>query len=84
MYGLTNEAILTTDVVIPDRPIGDPETFDDDTRLTELIKCEQSPHYFINNYVYVLDDRTRQWVLFRLYPAQINTLDALLTHKYLT
>lgn len=83
MRGLVDEQILVTDRSIPDKPPGDPEGYSDDTRLTELIKCELSPHYFIHNYVYIIDDSTRQWIQFRLYPAQINALDALLTHKYL-
>lgn len=82
-HGLVDRAILMSDTVIPERPAGDPEMYDSDTRLTELIKCSRSPHYFINNYIYILDDRTRQWVSFKLYPAQANVITALTLHKYI-
>lgn len=80
---MVDKSILQSSIIIPDRPKGNPEEFNDEIRLQELIKCAKSPHYFINNYIYILDDRNRTFVLFKLYPAQINVLSAALIEKYL-
>lgn len=74
--------ILQTDIVVPDRPGGDPEKFDNDTILTELIKCKKSPHYFIHNYIQIKDDRTKQWIPMNLWPCQINVISAVMEHEH--
>jgi hypothetical protein len=81
--GLVDDKICITDRVIPNKPPGDPEEYTDDTRFKELFKCKESVHYFIHNYVRILDDRTRTYVPFALYPAQINVLDAVAKNKYI-
>lgn len=81
-YGLVNDAILYTDIVVPDRDLLDPEEYGEEQRLKELIKCSDSPLYFIHNYVKILDDRTRKYIPFHLYPAQINVLNAVANSKY--
>ena len=83
MHGLVDKKILNTDIVIETRPLGDPEEYDNQTKLQELIKCDHSTYYFIKNYVQILDDRTRKYVPFDLYPAQVNVLTALLKEKYI-
>jgi hypothetical protein len=80
---MVDKSILKTNLIIPERPSGDVELYGNNTRLEELIKCTESVHYFINNYVSILDDRTRTFVPFRLYPAQINALSAAIKEKYL-
>jgi hypothetical protein len=82
-YGLVDHKILDTSIVIPDKAPGDPEQYNDELRFKELFKCSESPHYFIHNYVKILDDRKRIYVPFRLYPAQINVLQAVMDHKYI-
>lgn len=75
------QSILETDLVVPDRPRGDPEYYDGNTRLEELAKCAQSPHYFIHNYIYIKDDRSKQWIPMKLWPAQVNVISAVMEHR---
>lgn len=82
-YGLVDDNILTTDIIIPDRVPGDPEEFSGKLRFKELVKCSESPFYFVHNYVKILDDRTRKFIPFHLYPAQINVLNSILNNKYI-
>lgn len=83
LHGMVDSSVLTASRIIPDRPAGDPELFTNEMRMEELAKCFQSAHYFIHNYIKILDDRERVWVPFKLYPAQINALDAVLENKYI-
>lgn len=82
-YGLIGDKLLEPSREIPIRPDGNPEEYDDGTRYKELYKCSKDAAYFIHNYVQILDDRTRQWVPFRLYTAQLHVLNALVNHKYI-
>lgn len=82
-HGLTDNNILTTALSIPSKPTGDPEGYPEETRFQEMLKCDESPYYFIHNYVKILDDRERIYVPFHLYPAQINVLSAVINHKYI-
>jgi hypothetical protein len=79
---LIGRPIISSSLVIPDKPLGDPNTYPENIILEEMFKCATSPHYFINNYCHILDDRTRQWVLFKLYPSQINILTILANEQY--
>ena len=72
--GWVDDKILDTDIVIVDKPNGDPEEYNEGTRFKELFKCSESVYYFIHNYVKILDDRIRVYVPFHLYPAHINVL----------
>jgi hypothetical protein len=83
LYGMVGSSVLVAGRTIPARPEGDPELFSDAVRIEELMKCTLSAHYFIHNYIKILDDRKRIWVPFNLYPAQINVLDAVMSNKYL-
>lgn len=39
-------------------------------QVIEIVKCFQSPVYFIKNYVHILDSVERDWIKFDLWPAQ--------------
>ena len=66
LHGMVDSSVLTASRIIPDRPAGDPELFTNEMRMEELAKCFQSAHYFIHNYIKILDDRERVWVPFKL------------------
>jgi hypothetical protein len=83
MYGLIGDDLLAPVEAIAARPAGIPEEYDEITRYKEIYKCSKSPAYFIHNYVKILDDRTRQWVPFKLYPAQQHVVDVLTKYKYI-
>ena len=40
----------------------------------EILKCRKSPAYFLDTYVKIFDAPTRDWVPFRLWNAQVDTL----------
>ncbi len=44
-------------------------------QLIEISKCDDSPAYFINNYVKIYDATLREWIPFTLWPEQSETLD---------
>lgn len=46
-------------------------------RLREVHKCRASPAYFLDTYCHVYDATRADWVPFRLWPAQADTLDAI-------
>jgi hypothetical protein len=82
MHGFVTKDILKQRIQIPEKPPGEPELFDNNTRVEELFKCSHSPVYFVHNYVKILDDRSRQWVDFKLYPAQATVLNELPKQQY--
>jgi hypothetical protein len=47
----------------------------------EVLKCRRSPAYFLDTYGRIYDATVGEWVPFRLWPAQIDTLDALHAHR---
>ena len=47
----------------------------------EIRKCRKSPAYFLDTYGQIYDARSGAWVPFRLWPAQIQTLQTLADHR---
>lgn len=39
------------------------------------------PAYFINNYIYIYDANSRDWILFKLWPAQLDLLHKIENHS---
>jgi len=46
----------------------------------EWLKCSKSPAYFVHTYCYVYNATARDWVRFRLWPAQQTTLETLVNN----
>lgn len=49
----------------------------------ELLMCSESPAYFIDTYVHIYDVDEREWVPFRLWPAQVRALRSMHEHNLL-
>lgn len=79
--GLIGKRALVSDRVIP-LPPEDVHNLSKDRQLEEFHKCSESPHYFINGYCRILDDRTRRFIRFDLYPVQKNMLDVIWKEQY--
>jgi hypothetical protein len=47
----------------------------------EILKCRRSPAYFLDTYVKIFDAPTRDWVPFRLWDAQVDTLQEIDLHR---
>jgi hypothetical protein len=47
----------------------------------ELIKCRMSCAYFINEFVKIYDAVEKEWIPFRLWPAQFKVLEVLLSER---
>ena len=47
----------------------------------ELVKCSECVEYFIDTYCWIEDRTAREWVRFRLWPAQASTLQAIIDHQ---
>ena len=47
----------------------------------EVHKCRRSPAYFLARYCQIYDAVSREWVPFRLWPAQIATLQSIAAHR---
>jgi hypothetical protein len=45
-----------------------------DAEKHEWLACAESPLYFIHHYVHIYDALIKDWILFRLWPAQARTL----------
>jgi hypothetical protein len=45
--------------------------------LKEIHKCRKSPAYFLDAYASIYDATSREWIPFRLWPAQIHTLQTI-------
>ena len=73
------------DIRIPDRPEGEPNEFIPEQQFREMVRCDDKEiglHYFVNNYCKIHDNATRQWIPFRLWPAQIDALELIRTNKF--
>jgi hypothetical protein len=46
----------------------------------EIRKCLKSPEYFLDTYSYIYDATSRQWVPFRLWRSQLQTLQSIADH----
>jgi hypothetical protein len=51
-------------------------TSPDQARI-ELLACAEDPAYFLDRYVWIYDATLADWVPFRLWPAQLDTLDTI-------
>ncbi len=49
----------------------------------EWLKCAKWPPYFIDSYVSVYDATSRDWIPFKLWPAQVDTLTAMQNERLL-
>lgn len=47
----------------------------------EWQRCAADPLYFITTYVHIYDATAREWIPFDLWPAQRETLDAIIAHR---
>ena len=47
----------------------------------EIHKCRKSPAYFLDTYVYIYDAVSGEWVPFRLWPAQIETVETIAVNR---
>jgi hypothetical protein len=47
----------------------------------EVLKCRKSPAYFLDTYCRIYDAGLKDWVPFRLWPAQIETLDTIRSNR---
>ena len=47
----------------------------------ELAKCSADAHYFIDTYCIIEDKARREWIPFRLWPAQFRTLTQIIAHR---
>lgn len=47
----------------------------------ELLKCQMSCAYFINEYVKIYDAIEKEWIPFKLWPAQFKVLETLLSDR---
>jgi hypothetical protein len=47
----------------------------------EIRKCRRSPVYFFDSYCHIYDAVSRAWLPFRLWPAQIATLQSIAGHR---
>src|SRR5262249_22601207 len=47
----------------------------------EILKCRRSPAYFLDTYGQIYDATSREWVPFRLWPSQIQTLRTAAGHR---
>lgn len=52
---------------------------DDAGLIAELTRCAKSPRYFVENYCQIYDNKTKNWLPFVLWPAQVEALE--LIHK---
>lgn len=50
-------------------------------QMDEVTKCFVSPHYFITNYVKILDPQEGKWIPFDLWDAQEETLNTIALNK---
>ena len=80
--GLVGKQLIKHDRTLASVPPGDPEKWSDEQKLEELYKCSLGPHYFVNSYCKILNDRTRKWVPFELYPVQMHLLDVAWKEQY--
>lgn len=58
---------VVLDVPIEKRPEGNPNLFDEDTILQELIKCDTDPLYFVYNYCMIFNNDEAGWIPFELW-----------------
>jgi hypothetical protein len=49
--------------------------------LRELRKCRKSPAYFLDTYGQIYDATLRAWLPFRLWPAQLQTIETIADHR---
>jgi hypothetical protein len=50
-------------------------------RQREIHKCRRSVAYFLDSYAQVYDAKSAAWVRFRLWPAQVRTLDTIAANR---
>ena len=55
-----------------------PET---DHLRREALKCHRSPAYFLDTYCRIYDATSREWVPFRLWPAQFTTIQTIAANR---
>lgn len=51
--------------------------------MAEMARCRVDPAWFVSTYGQVYDATARQWVPFRLWPAQVGALSAIAEHRLL-
>ena len=49
--------------------------------MAEMMKCHESFHYFVENYVYILDATSGTWIPFNLWPGQIRSAELILNSR---
>jgi hypothetical protein len=47
----------------------------------EILKCRKSPAYFLDTYCHIYDAVSGEWVPFRLWPAQITTIQTIANNR---
>jgi hypothetical protein len=47
----------------------------------EIRKCLKAPAYFLDCYTHIYDATSREWVRFRLWPSQFQTLQSIVDHR---
>ena len=52
-----------------------------DPARIELLACAEDPAYFLDRYVFIYDATLADWVPFRLWSAQLDTLDTIRAHR---
>jgi hypothetical protein len=52
-----------------------------DPARIELLACAEDPAYFLDRYAAIYDATAADWLAFRLWPAQAQTLDTILGHR---
>lgn len=57
-----------------------PLTADEAAIQRELLRCAESPLYFLDRYGWIYDATARQWVRFTLWPAQLRALRTINAH----
>jgi hypothetical protein len=49
--------------------------------LKEIRKCSKAPAYFLDTYCQIYDATSRAWLPFRLWPAQLKTIQTIADHR---
>ena len=47
----------------------------------DVLKCHRSPAYFLDTYCQIYDATSREWVPFRLWPAQFATIQTVAANR---
>jgi hypothetical protein len=52
-----------------------------DEKLAEIVRCCNDPAYFIDTYVEIYDAEAKNWIPFKLWPEQRDTLDLIIKNQ---